>query len=475
LLLFLPAVLLLVACLRLPEESRLVLWLGATFQALVCLLGMLGGLRSPDGPSPPAVIMLYVIGLSWLVLGTTGVNDPFLHLAQATLLVVPLGFFALQCLRESGAPALRRARLLARRLAARADWPANLADCRALPEVKALREALHVDATPALELLSNPRPQVRVAALAALEYRAYWRSGQAQIVLQLAQRAPEPEVKAAAVNALANIDDRLTVEALAELLHDPAPLVRLTTTEALLWNTEARWGWVRHALRKALADPRCQGDGALRLPGYTLTAEAVADLRAWAAEKGLVALRSALTLGVHYAHALAAGAEPALLEELRRRVTDPRTPPMLRLELARLLHQYRELSPPDLRKLIDPATPAPVRLIAVEALLQGGDCPEAVAALHELARLPNREIALATADVVQRRLGIDLGLPRAGGPPPVHSRAAAEVARRLQWWATQQEVSEPPPAPAAPPAPAPAPSPVPGLPRGRSSSRVDLG
>src|SRR5262249_44713548 len=157
------------------------------------------------------------------------------------------------------------------------------------------------------ELLSNQRPQVRVAALTALEYRSHWRPGQAQIVLQLAQRAAEPEVRAAAVNALANIDDQVTAEALAELLHDPSPLVRQTTTEGLLWNTEARWDWVRHPLRKSLGAHVCQDDGALRLPGSTLTADAVADLHAWAAERGLVAMRAALTLGAHYGHALAVG------------------------------------------------------------------------------------------------------------------------------------------------------------------------
>src|SRR5262249_55666300 len=161
-LLFLPAVLLLGACLRLPEESRLVVWLGATFQTLVCLLALIGRQAGRE-PGPPAVIMLYVIRLSWLVLGTGRVSDPFPHPAPATLRVVPLGFFAVQCLRDSGAPALRRARHLARRLAGRGEWPADLADCRFLPEVKALREALRVDAAPALELLSNPRPQVRVA------------------------------------------------------------------------------------------------------------------------------------------------------------------------------------------------------------------------------------------------------------------------------------------------------------------------
>src|SRR5262249_25616610 len=66
----------------------------------------------------------------------------------------------------------------------------------------------------------------------------------------------------------------------------------------------------------------------------------------------------------------------------------------------------------------------------------------AVAALHDLARLPNREIALATAEVVQRRLGVNLGLPRGQAMPPVQSRQAAGIARRVLLGAAHQEVSE---------------------------------
>jgi hypothetical protein len=444
-LLFLPVTLLLGASLRRGEGAGL-LWLGTLFQALACLLTVLSR-SSWREPAGPALIMLYVIGLSWLVLGSAGDNDWYLHLSQAVLLVVPLGFFGAQCLRESGAPALRRARHLAGRLAARGEWPADLEACRLLPEVKALRESLHVDAAPALAMLNSQRPQVRVAALAALEYRHNWRPGQPQVVLHLAQRAAEPEVRAAAVNALANLEDRVLIEALAEFLHDPSPLVRKTATEALLWNTEGRWAWVRHAVRAALADPDCLDDGPLHLTGNGLTREVVADLTAWTAEKGALAMRAALTLGAHYGQVLAAGPDPGLVAELRGQLLDPHTPSMLRLELARLLHQHRELDAKLLRGLLDPAMPAPVRLIAVEALLAEGNSPEALAALHDLARLPNREIALATAEVVQRRLGVDLGLPRGQTPPPaVYSRQAADVARRVLLWANHHEVAEGEPA-----------------------------
>jgi hypothetical protein len=200
---------------------------------------------------------------------------------------------------------------------------------------------------------------------------------------------------------------------------------------------------MRHAVRRALANPACQEDGPLQT-GDQLTEEAVGDLTAWCAEKGLLAVRSALTLGAHYAQVLSAGAPPELVAKLRRQLTDSHTPAMLRLELARLLQQHRELDNQVLRGLLAPSSPAPIRLIAAEALLAQSDCPEAVVALHELARLPNREIALATADVIQRRLGVDLGLPRGQSPPPIHSRLAAEVARRVLLWSTHQDQPEEP-------------------------------
>jgi HEAT repeat protein len=436
-LLFLPVSLLVIAGLRLPAGSQ-VLWLGALFQGLAALLVLLTG-QGWRIPAGPAQIMLYVIALSWLLLATGGDNDWFLHLAEAILLVVPLGFFGAQCLRDSGAPALRRARQLARRLAERKDWPDDLGDCRFLPEVKALREALHVDADPALTLLNHKNPAVRVAGLSALEFRQSWRPGQPQMVLSLAQRATEPEVRAAAVSTLANTDERGLVEALAEFLTDPSRRVRQAAAEAVLWHTETNWDWVRHPVRMGLAHPNGQDDGPLELGGRPLHDEAVADLKAWAAEKGVLAHRAALTLGAHYTQALAAGSGPELLDGLRDELADPRAPTLLRLELARLLHEHREIDNDLLRKLLTPSSPAPVRLLAVEALLALGDSSEAVAALHDLARLPNREIALATAEVIQRRLGVDLGLPRAQALPPIHSRLAAEVARRVLIWASAQD------------------------------------
>ena len=146
--------------------------------------------------------------------------------------------------------------------ARRVEWPAELDACRLLPEVKALREALHVDAAPALELLSHPRPQGGAWPP--------WRS--ARVPAELAARSggdgPErgPAVgragnRAAGVYALANRDDREIIEGLSEFLYDPSHGVRLAATEALLWTTDHRWPWIRSAVRRCLSDPTCQQDG----------------------------------------------------------------------------------------------------------------------------------------------------------------------------------------------------------------------
>lgn len=433
-----PALLLLGASVRLDDGRNMLLWLGTAFQALVCVLSFLGR-RSRSESVGPSVITLYIIGLGWLWLGTRHSSDWYPHFAQALLLVMPLAVFALQMLTDSGAPAVRRARALTSALAARKTWPAALAACRDLPEVKALRECLHVGAAPALALLGHRKPEVRLAALAALEFRQDWKPGQAELVLQVALRAEEPLIRAAAISALGNVNDRPMLEALGEFLRDPSWEVRRAATAALLWDTERRWGWLRQAVRRALGDPACQEDGPLQHDGQPFAAEAVADLTAWAAEKGAVGVRAALTLGAHYARLLADDPDPAQLAELRRLLADPHTPPPFRIELARLLQKRQELNGDLLEQLLDPANPAPLRLTAVEALLADGEHPAALAALHDLARLPNREMALAAAELVQRRLGADMGLTLGDPLPPIHSRQAAEVTRRLLRWAAQND------------------------------------
>jgi hypothetical protein len=414
------------------------LFLGAAFQLIVCTLAFVSGSNWRQ-PAAPSVITLYLIALGWLWLGVSGLQDWYPHFAQAILLVVPLSVFATQTLTNSGAPALRRANLLAQRLARRHDWPPDPAACRNLPEVKALREALYLDATPALELLDHASVAVRVAALATLEFRKNWRPGQAELVLEVAHKSPEPAVRAAAISALANLDDRVLIERLAGLLQDPSWEVRRATAEALLWDSERRWTWIRLAVRQALADPRHEQDGPLQSSGQMLTPEAIADLNAWASEKGLLGIRAAQMLGRQYSLALEDQQDPGLLARLYERLIDPHAPAALRVELAQIMRNYGQWDETLQERLLDPANPAALRLMAAEALLTDGKHASALATLYDVARLPNREIALATADIAQRLLGVDFGL-LAGQPlPALQSRQAAEVTRRVMVWAAQQQ------------------------------------
>jgi hypothetical protein len=442
LVLFLPTALILCAVLRNLQSNNVILWLAVGMQVVVCILSFWSQ-RNWQQPTGPSVITLYLIGLAAFWWGVN-VNDWFTNGAKAVLLVIPLTAFGWQTLADSGAPAIRRARTLAQRVADRKDWPADLGACRSLPEVKALRAALTTDASPALALLGHDRPEVRVAALAALEFRKEWQPGHAELVLQVAQRAEQPAVRAAAVTALGNLDDRMVVETVAQFLHDPSWEVRKAAAEALLWDTEQRWPWIRFSVRRVLADALYQNDGPLWQEGQLLSAEAVKDLTAWCAEKGVLALRAALTLSAHYSKALTERGDDALIQDLRQQLGDPHTPACLRIELARLLQHHQELDAPLLERMLNSANPAPLRLIAIETILaedlQGAIHACAVAALRDLARLPNREIALASADVIQRRLGVDLGLALGQPLPAVHTRQATDVTRRVMAWAAQYDM-----------------------------------
>ena len=436
--LFAPVGMLFMSVGRAEGRPQVLLALGAMLEAAVCisLLWLVGSWRPPMAPS---VVALYLMAFAWIWIAGDQSGDWYFHLVQSVLLAVPLGLLALQALSNSGGLAFRRARVLSDKLARRQDWPADLFSCRNLPEVKAFREALHVDATPALNLLTHPRMAVRVAALSALEFRRKWRPGQAKFVLELAERSEEPALRAAAVFALANVEDRMLVEAVAARLSDGSRAVRRAAAEALLWDSEERWPWIRQAVRQALSNPDLEQDGPLLLAGQVLPADAVADLRAWAAEKGILGVRAAQTLAAHYQPFLSEQSDEALIEELGRQLADLHGAPALRIELARLFQQSARWTQTLLEQLLDSANPAPLRLTAAEALLQNGPHSGAVAALGDIACLPNREIALATAAVVQRCLSVDMGLPLGQPLPPLQSRQAAEITRRVLNWSHQEQ------------------------------------
>jgi hypothetical protein len=395
-----------------------------------------------------AIILPSALSLICLGLARVDPRLPAAHFVLGVLLAIAAGSFALQAVLNTGAISLRRARNLAKRLSKRTDWPANLSACRTLPEVRELREAIAAEAGPAMVLLSDPRPQVQIAALGALEFRKNWRAGQPEAVLQLAQSAAESETRAAAILALGGVQHRLLIEAMGECLRDSDQLVRRAAVESLLWDCERRWIWVRAAVRDALADPRLSGDGALSISNGQFSAQAVSDLSAWATESGTLGTRATQSLSLHYSQKLAENADPQMIAQLGELVAHPRSSTVLRVELTLLLKRHGFLTDAILAKLVEPTNPSPLRLMAVEAMLEQFPSEGAVEILREVARQPNRELAIAAAVVVQKYLQIDLGLALGEPPPPLHTREAAEVTRRVIEWA-KQGAADPEPAPVA--------------------------
>jgi hypothetical protein len=182
--------------------------------------------------------------------------------------------------------------------------------------------------------------------------------------------------------------------------------------------------------------------------------QALNDLTEWSAEGAAQSVRAAVTLSAYYGHALSGGPDGELAADIRRKVLDPGAPTVLRMELAQLLLEHRLFDCAHLASLLLPDQPVPLRILAADAVLAAGDDAEATSTLYEIARRPNREIALAVAQVVQRRLGVDLGVRTP--LPPVQSRLAAEITRKvMEWAATSPPDSEfviPAPTPAARPA-----------------------
>ena len=428
---------------RQPGGDNLLLWVGTGIQAGVCMLALLsqGNAQRSLGP---VVIALYLVAVGWLWCGSSA-DDWYANLAKATLLVVLLIAFASQTLQDSGAPAIRRARLLADRLALRQEWPAELSACRGLTEVKALRRLDHrrIACTGATQTLACGSPRRRPGCSGVPQGLAAW-PGRAGPANGSACRATGDPRRRGLV--LANVDDRSLVEAVALFMHDTSAVVRRAATEALLWDTERRWPWIRYVIRRVLADPLYGADGPLTHEGQLLTPEAINDLTGWCAEKGILAMRAALTLGHHFGRRITEQPDQKLVRSLRLQLSDPQTPAVLRVELGRLLQHHHELDMPLLEQLLQASNPAPLRLIAVEMLLSDHrETPSAEAALvvlRDLARLPNRELALATGDVIQRRLGVDLGLGLGQPPPPTHSPQAAEITRRVMMWASQNDLPE---------------------------------
>jgi hypothetical protein len=399
-------------------------------------------LRRPPAWRPPtsaSVVGLYLAGYG-AVWAVTARNkelkaDPVVPLLRGTLLVAAVGLLAAHDLARTGLGPRRKALAAARKLAARKRWPDTPQGFADLPDVRALAAATADDPGPALDLLADPRPEVRRAALAALADRPFWRPSESAVVLAAA-KTPDPAVRSTALSTLAHATDANSVAGLTGFLRDPAPEVRAAAGAALMADP-ARWPVVRDAVRDALASPALAADGPL--PGFTdkLTPMAVCDLTSWANEQEPLSTRAVRTLAEHFALKFQTGLYPELPAELGRLVIDAQTPTALRVELAGLLRGL-DLLPPDLLdRMTDADQPGPVRLLAAELMLAANPADgDAIDVLRGLGRQPNRETAVTIARLLQAYVGIDLGLP--SGPIAPQSRPAAEVAKKVLAWATSR-------------------------------------
>jgi hypothetical protein len=428
-----------------PSSARFPLLVGAAALAIVGL-ALLAYFRTLAVPISSAALVTHGLALVWQLLMVpslesrlrAGVLD---YATESWFAAVTVVLLTQHWMVRSGAIIFRRARLLSQKIAQKEDWPSDLNACRDLPITRQFREAIVFDASPAIELLSHRRPEVRMVALTALEFRTNWRPGQIDQLLNYVQGETVPIVRIAAINAVANVDERRPTELLAEALHDHDPRVRQAASDALFWDNRRPWDWIRNGIRATLADPKLHDCGSLLREGQTLPKEGVQSLLAWAAERGQVGVRAAQTLAVYYVRALLERPEE-VCDDLMRCVLDPQAPPILRINFARLLARHNRIHPQTLERLLDASNPAPLRLMASELLLSTGYSSNAVTCLREVSKLPNRELALDTARIVQQFLNVDMGLAVGQPLPPAGSPKAAEIARRLTIWAAKSESGE---------------------------------
>lgn len=432
-LLFGPAVLLAACGLR--YDSLL-----AYFGAMAGVAGgVLIGRKSPAWRPPASglVIAFNLIAVALVWIASRNQEDGFARFCRGTFLLASIGLIVCHDLVRSGLEPRRRARGYCKAILTRTRWPAMVSEYHLLPEVAALRDAVREDPTPAMRLLTDPRPEVRAAGLLVLHGRTRWRSSEASAVLVAARQASDPVLRAAALNALGSATDPDVIASVAEFLRDPSPEVRLAASLACTTNGAPHWGVVREKLRDALADMDQANDGPLPGAGFGLPAMAVCDLTAWAAEADPLAERAILSLVEHYASALQGSDQHDLPYLIGTMVTDPTTPAALRVELAGLLHEFGLVTHDLLDRMTNSDQPGPVRLLAAEILLADQpDHPDGIDVLRGLGRQPNRETALMIARILQARLGMDMGLPTDGSNVGASTKIAAEAARRVFQWAS---------------------------------------
>ena len=406
--------------------------------AIAQVLGTALVLRSSSvwKPATSALMTgLFLMALAWLWYATHDLTDPLPRIARGLLLFISLILFLCHDLLETGLEPRRRSQLLIRQLKSTTRWPSTVEEFHYIPLVRKLYRIVRLDPTLAFPLLDDPRSEVQLAALSALQNRKHWRWPEAAYVLNIATKTSRPEVRAMVYQTLRSSNLRDIVTPIAEALRDPHPVVRTTACDVILSGGDARWALVRNEVRLSLIDPKIKGDGPMLGAAGKLNALAVCDLTAWSNEPAVLAERCVSTLLAHYRERFKTTDKLELVEELGQFVTNPESPAILRIEFSLLLRELDLLTVDMHDRMTDPNQPSPVRLIAVESML-ACDPKDSTAyhVLRGLGRQSNCETALAVARILQRYCGLQFGVPDSAASP----KQVQEALKKVQRWASGQ-------------------------------------
>lgn len=378
-------------------------------------------------------VAFYAVAALVLRFNSPDLSSPATHAMLGCTLLMPVGLFVRREVSITGGNA-RRAKFLISQLLARRDWPATYAEYRSCPLINALREGIGENAAPVLPLLAHDDVRVQMAALTALEFHTGWRKGQVEAVLQRATYTDQPPVRAAALLALANVTKTRHVIGMLPYLRDRSQEVRRAAAVAILWDAPNRWPEIRGHIRLSLAAANAAKDGPLPCSG-SLPPAALEDLVHWAVEAGPIGKRATQTLIRHCNKAIHEDGSPQAIGRVLNLVINVKVPAAIRVELAHRL-QSADVFPPDVAaRLLGSTHPTMLRVLAAGAVLHDHSEQAAVEVLREAAKQPNREITMAAASLVQKYLGVDLGLAVGGQLPETNSREAADITRRVQKWA----------------------------------------
>ncbi len=358
------------------------------------------------------------------------------HFYQGILMLIPLTLLTIQELSFASYRSIIQAHRLLHRIANREEWPSTLSECKNIPEVQAVREEVRDDPSLVLMLLIHPKDQVKIAALAILQYRKDWNKAHAEWVLNCARYSQDPYIRATALTALANINHSSIIQAMMYYLRDPSSEVRRAAAASLLWDGRKRWLIIRNAIRSYLSDPRQSSDGILPC-FHELSDAAINDLTIWSGEAGVIGRNSTAALVAYYNMIIREEESSYLIDHMCKRIMDGSIPAVIRVELASMLTSRNLLPIQNCYRLIEDQQPTPLRIMAAEQILLQGINENVLRILRELALQPNRHIAVKIASVVQRCIHVDMGLTLGAPLPDARSRQAADVARRVAEWANQ--------------------------------------